>query len=405
MEQISDKKLEAKGNIREKKTIKDIALDILSKYSMIFILIAILIAFQLLTDGILWKPLNITNLILQNSHVLVLAVGMLLVILLGDVDLSVGSVVAFVGAASAVMMVQWQWPPVVAIVASLLIGGLIGAWNGFWISYIGIPAFIVTLAGLLSFRGLTQVILGGTTLAPFPTSFTKLSSGYIPDFFGDGGLHITSILIGLILSLLSVWNLWKARKRKKDNLFEVEPMVWFATKVAITVIAIMLLTFVLASYQGYPLILILVAVLVMVYGFITTKTTIGRQVYATGGNRKAAELSGVKTKKLTFWIFVNMGVMAALSGLLVASRLNAATPNAGNGFELDAIAAVYIGGASASGGIGTILGAVIGGLIMGILNNGMSIMGVGIDWQQAIKGLILLLAVAFDIYSRKRKAS
>lgn len=405
MEQISDKKLEAKGNIREKKTIKDIALDILSKYSMIFILIAILIAFQLLTDGILWKPLNITNLILQNSHVLVLAVGMLLVILLGDVDLSVGSVVAFVGAASAVMMIQWQWPPVVAIAASLLIGGLIGAWNGFWISYIGIPAFIVTLAGLLSFRGLTQVILGGTTLAPFPTSFTKLSSGYIPDFFGDGGLHITSILIGLILSLLSVWNLWKARKRKKDNLFEVEPMVWFATKVAITVIAIMLLTFVLASYQGYPLILILVAVLVMVYGFITTKTTIGRQVYATGGNRKAAELSGVKTKKLTFWIFVNMGVMAALSGLLVASRLNAATPNAGNGFELDAIAAVYIGGASASGGIGTILGAVIGGLIMGILNNGMSIMGVGIDWQQAIKGLILLLAVAFDIYSRKRKAS
>lgn len=405
MEQISDKKLEAKSNIREKKTIKDIALDILSKYSMIFILIAILIAFQLLTDGILWKPLNITNLILQNSHVLVLAVGMLLVILLGDVDLSVGSVVAFVGAASAVMMVQWQWPPIVAIAASLLIGGLIGAWNGFWISYIGIPAFIVTLAGLLSFRGLTQVILGGTTLAPFPTSFTKLSSGYIPDFFGDGGLHITSILIGLILSLLSVWNLWKARKRKKDNLFEVEPMVWFATKVAITVIAIMLLTFVLASYQGYPLILILVAVLVMVYGFITTKTTIGRQVYATGGNRKAAELSGVKTKKLTFWIFVNMGVMAALSGLLVASRLNAATPNAGNGFELDAIAAVYIGGASASGGIGTILGAVIGGLIMGILNNGMSIMGVGIDWQQAIKGLILLLAVAFDIYSRKRKAS
>lgn len=405
MEQISDKKLEAKSNIREKKTIKDIALDILSKYSMIFILIAILIAFQLLTDGILWKPLNITNLILQNSHVLVLAVGMLLVILLGDVDLSVGSVVAFVGAASAVMMIQWQWPPVVAIAASLLIGGLIGAWNGFWISYIGIPAFIVTLAGLLSFRGLTQVILGGTTLAPFPTSFTKLSSGYIPDFFGDGGLHITSILIGLILSLLSVWNLWKARKRKKDNLFEVEPMVWFATKVAITVIAIMLLTFVLASYQGYPLILILVAVLVMVYGFITTKTTIGRQVYATGGNRKAAELSGVKTKKLTFWIFVNMGVMAALSGLLVASRLNAATPNAGNGFELDAIAAVYIGGASASGGIGTILGAVIGGLIMGILNNGMSIMGVGIDWQQAIKGLILLLAVAFDIYSRKRKAS
>lgn len=405
MEQISDKKLEAKDNTREKKTIKDIALDILSKYSMIFILIAILIAFQLLTDGILWKPLNITNLILQNSHVLVLAIGMLLVILLGDVDLSVGSVVAFVGAASAVMMIQWQWPPFVAIGASLLIGGLIGAWNGFWISYIGIPAFIVTLAGLLSFRGLTQVILGGTTLAPFPTTFTKLSSGYIPDFFGDGGLHITSIIIGLLLSLLAVWNLWKARKRKKDNLFEVEPIVWFATKVAITFIAIMLLTFVLASYQGYPLILILVAVLVMVYGFVTTKTTIGRQVYATGGNRKAAELSGVKTKKLTFWIFVNMGVMAALSGLLVASRLNAATPNAGNGFELDAIAAVYIGGASASGGIGTILGAVIGGLIMGILNNGMSIMGVGIDWQQAIKGLILLLAVAFDIYSRKRKAS
>nr|WP_232208102.1 multiple monosaccharide ABC transporter permease [Carnobacterium sp. AT7] len=371
---------------------------------MIFILIAILIAFQLLTDGILWKPLNITNLILQNSHVLVLAIGMLLVILLGDVDLSVGSVVAFVGAASAVMMVQWQWNPMIAIVASLLIGGLIGAWNGFWVSYIGIPAFIVTLAGLLSFRGLTQVILGGTTLAPFPTVFTKLSSGYIPDFISNGELHMTSILIGLILSLITVWNMWKARKRKKDNLFEVESTVWFMIKVGIMFASIMLLTFVLASYQGYPVILILLAILIMVYGFITTKSTLGRQIYAIGGNRKAAELSGVKTKKLTFWIFVNMGVLSALAGLIVASRLNAATPNAGNGFELDAIAAVYIGGASASGGIGTILGAVIGGLIMGILNNGMSIMGVGIDWQQAIKGLILLLAVAFDVYSRKRKA-
>lgn len=405
MEETSEKKVLTPESNKEKKTAKDIVLDILSKYSMIFILIAILIAFQILTDGILWKPLNITNLILQNSHVLVLAIGMLLVILLGDVDLSVGSVVAFVGAASAVMMVQWQWHPMMAIVVSLLIGGLIGAWNGFWVSYIGIPAFIVTLAGLLSFRGLTQVILGGTTLAPFPTFFTKLSSGYIPDFIGGGELHVTSILIGLVLSLLAVWNMWKARKRKKDNLFEVESTVWFITKVLIMFVSIMLLTTVLASYKGYPVILILLAVLIMIYGFLTTKTTLGRQIYAIGGNRKAAELSGVKTKKLTFWIFVNMGVLSALAGLLVASRLNAATPNAGNGFELDAIAAVYIGGASASGGIGTILGAVIGGLIMGILNNGMSIMGIGIDWQQAIKGLILLLAVAFDVYSRKRKAT
>lgn len=405
MEETSGKKVLSPESNKEKKTAKDIVLDILSKYSMIFILIAILIAFQILTDGILWKPLNITNLILQNSHVLVLAIGMLLVILLGDVDLSVGSVVAFVGAASAVMMVQWQWHPMIAIIVSLFLGGLIGAWNGFWVSYIGIPAFIVTLAGLLSFRGLTQVILGGTTLAPFPTFFTKLSSGYIPDFIGGGELHVTSILIGLVLSLLAVWNMWKARKRKKDNLFEVESTIWFITKVAIMFVSIMLLTTVLASYKGYPVILILLAVLIMLYGFLTTKTTLGRQIYAIGGNRKAAELSGVKTKKLTFWIFVNMGVLSALAGLLVASRLNAATPNAGNGFELDAIAAVYIGGASASGGIGTILGAVIGGLIMGILNNGMSIMGVGIDWQQAIKGLILLLAVAFDVYSRKRKAT
>lgn len=405
MEETSGKKVLSPESNKERKTAKDIVLDILSKYSMIFILIAILIAFQILTDGILWKPLNITNLILQNSHVLVLAIGMLLVILLGDVDLSVGSVVAFVGAASAVMMVQWQWHPMIAIIVSLFLGGLIGAWNGFWVSYIGIPAFIVTLAGLLSFRGLTQVILGGTTLAPFPTFFTKLSSGYIPDFIGGGELHVTSILIGLVLSLLAVWNMWKARKRKKDNLFEVESTVWFMTKVVIMFVSIMLLTTVLASYKGYPVILILLAVLIMMYGFLTTKTTLGRQIYAIGGNRKAAELSGVKTKKLTFWIFVNMGVLSALAGLLVASRLNAATPNAGNGFELDAIAAVYIGGASASGGIGTILGAVIGGLIMGILNNGMSIMGIGIDWQQAIKGLILLLAVAFDVYSRKRKAT
>ncbi|MDU5334027.1 multiple monosaccharide ABC transporter permease [Enterococcus sp.] len=393
---------------KEKSTIniKEKLLDIFSKYSMVIILIALLIAFQLMTGGIFLRPLNITNIVLQNSHILVLAAGMLLVVLLGFVDLSVGSVMAFVGAIAGMMMVNNHMSPWIAVPVCLAIGALIGAWQGFWVAYVGIPAFIVTLAGLLMFRGLTQVVLGGQSLAPFPRAFQKISTGYLPEILvSSSGMHVLTLLLGAILALALVFFQWKAREKRKKNLFEVPSMNAFIFKSILTVGIVLGMSYIFAAYQGFPIILIILGVIVGVYGFLTNSTVAGRQIYATGGNLKAAQLSGIKTKKITFWVFVNMGMMAALAGLILAARLNAATPQAGTSLELDAMASVYFGGASTSGGIGTITGAIVGGLVMGVLNNGMSILGVGVDWQQAIKGLILLLAVVLDIYNKKRKIS
>ena len=394
------------GVKKEKQTLdlKTKALDIFSKYSMVIILIGLLIAFQLMTDGIFWRPLNITNIVLQNSHILVLAAGMLLVVLLGHVDLSVGSVMAFVGAISGILMVNNNISPWLAVPICIAIGAIIGAWQGYWVAYFGIPAFIVTLAGLLMFRGLTQVVLGGQSLAPFPEIFQKISTGYLPDLT-DSSIHLLTMILGVLIAAALVFGQWRTREKRKNNLFEVESMNMFMVKAVMTAVVMIGVTYIFASYQGYPVILVILGVIVAAYAFLTNKTVAGRQIYATGGNRKAAELSGIKTKKITFWVFVNMGAMAALAGLILAARLNAATPQAGTSMELDAMAAVYFGGASTSGGIGTIVGTIVGGLVMGVLNNGMSILGVGVDWQQAIKGLILLLAVVLDIYNKKKKAA
>ncbi len=372
------------------------------QYGMIIALVFITILFQILTDGILLKPLNVTNLILQNSYILVLAIGMVLVIITGHIDLSVGSIAAFIGALSAIMMVEMQLPPFLAVIIALGVGALIGAWQGFWIAYVRIPAFIVTLAGMLLFRGLTMIILGGQSIAPFPNSFQKISSGFLPDWFGGEGIHILTIVLGVILSLLVIWKEWKERKTQIKYNFETAPMWIFIAKVASLVAVVNVFTYVLATYKGIPNILVILFVLIVIYSFVMNRMIAGRHIYALGGNEKAAKLSGVKTKKVTFWVFVNMGAMAALSGLIFAARLNSATPKAGTNFELDAIAACFIGGASASGGIGTVIGAIIGGLVMGVMNNGMSLIGLGVDWQQGIKGLVLLLAVAFDIYNKSK---
>lgn len=390
---------------KKKFSFKDKLNDLFRRYSMVIILVALLIAFQLMTDGIFWRPLNITNLVLQNSHILVLAAGMLLVVLLGHVDLSVGSVMAFVGALAGLLMVNYNISPWLAVPLCILMGALIGAWQGFWVAYVEIPAFIVTLAGLLMFRGLTQVVLGGQSLAPFPEIFQKISTGYLPDITEGGSLHLVSMMIGIVIAITLIFSQWQSRERRKKNLFEVESMNAFLFKSLFISVVTIGVTYIFASYKGYPIILIILGVIVAVYSFLTNKTVAGRQIYATGGNKKAAELSGIKTKKITFWVFVNMGAMAALAGLILAARLNAATPQAGTSMELDAMAAVYFGGASTSGGIGTIMGAIIGGLVMGVLNNGMSILGIGVDWQQAIKGLILLLAVVLDIYNKKKKVA
>lgn len=372
------------------------------QYTMIIALVLITAFFQFLTDGILLKPLNVTNLVLQNSYILVLAIGMLLCILTGNIDLSVGSVAAFVGAISAVFSVKMGMPVWLTIFLSLLIGALIGAWQGYWIAYVRIPAFIVTLAGMLIFRGLTMVILKGQTIAPFPESYQLISSGFIPDFFHSPVIHITTLLIGAIISILIVWSEVRKRRDTKKYHFEVVSNQLFIGKLIGIIVVVNVFAFWLAQYKGIPNVFILLAALILVYSFVTQRTIAGRHIYAFGGNEKAAKLSGVKTNRVLFWVYVNMSILAALAGIVFAGRLNAATPKAGVNFEMDAIAACYIGGASASGGIGTVAGAIIGGLIMGILNNGMSIMGLSIDWQQAIKGTVLLLAVAFDIYTKNK---
>lgn len=374
------------------------------QYSMIFALIVITLLFQALSHGILLKPLNVTNLIQQNSYILVLAIGMVLVIITGHIDLSVGSVAAFVGAVSAIMMVDHGMPFWVALILSLLLGAVVGAWQGFWVAYVRIPSFIVTLAGMLLFRGLTMVVLNGQSIAPFPKLFQKMSSGFLPDIDGDPSIHSLTLIIGVALSLLMVWQEIRNRRTQRKYEFDVLPLPWFVAKLAAIAAVINVFTYVLAEYKGIPFILIILFVLIVVYTFVMKKTVMGRHAYAIGGNEKAAKLSGIKTRRATFWVFVNMGVLAALSGLIYAARLNAATPKAGTNFELDAIAACFIGGASATGGIGTVMGAIIGGLVMGIMNNGMSLIGLGIDWQQGIKGLVLLLAVGFDIYNKNKSA-
>ena len=375
----------------------------LRQYVMIIALVAVIIFFQIVTEGILLKPLNISNLISQNSYVLILAIGMLMCILIcGNIDLSVGSVAGFVGAVSAVFILKMDMPVSLAILFSLGIGFLIGSFHGFFIAYLGVPAFIATLGGMLIFRGLTMVILQGTSLAPMPSSYNFLAAGFVPDIVNIDGINLLAILIGIIASVLFIVSQVVERSNKKKYQFEVSSPRVFIAKMAVIVCVINAFTYALAVYKGIPMVLIIVTGLVLIYSFITNRTIIGRHIYAYGGNPKAAALSGVKTKQILFWVYVNMGVLAALAGIIFTGRLNSATPKAGVNFELDAIGACFIGGASTTGGVGTVVGAIVGGLLMGVLNNGMSILGVSIDWQQAIKGFVLLAAVGFDVYSKSK---
>lgn len=374
----------------------------LKQYAMFVALFVIIVFFQIMTKGVLLQPQNVTNLILQNSYVLVLSMGMMFVIITGYVDLSVGSVVAIIGAIAGYMTVQLKISALPTILAVLVAGVLIGMFHGLFIAYVRIPPFIVTLAGMLLFRGLTMVILNGRTMAPFPKLYENISNGYIPDFFGGSGLNILTLVVTLVLILLVAFGIIQKRAQLKK--YDIKQTGW-AFDGAKIVIAALLIGFVgysLSAYKGVPNVLILIGVLFVIYNFIAERTVLGRRVYAIGGNEKAARLSGIKTRWMMFIVYVNMGFMAAIAGIVFSARLNAATPKAGNGFELDAIAACFIGGASASGGVGTVMGAIIGALVMGVINNGMSILGIGIDWQQAIKGLVLLGAVAFDVVTKQQ---
>lgn len=374
----------------------------LREYGMLLSLVAIMVLFEVLTEGTLFQPLNLTNLVLQNSYIVIMALGMLLVIVAGHIDLSVGSVCGFIGALAAVLMVShgWHWLP--ASLACLAAGAAIGAAQGWLVAYPRIPSFIVTLGGMLVFKGLCLALLQGQSIGPFPETFQGLSSGFLPELAAGGTLRTTSLVIGLVAALALGAASLRGRAQRLRHGMETEPYAFFLGRTLLFVAAIGLFSYLLASYKGLPNVLIVMAVLIVAYDFATRRTTVGRRIYALGGNEKAARLSGIRTERLTFLAFVNMGMLAALAGLVFAARLNTATPKAGLGFELDVIAACFIGGASASGGIGRVTGAVIGAFIMGVMNNGMSILGVGIDYQQVIKGLVLLAAVYVDVYNKNK---
>ena len=383
----------------------------LRDYGLLASLLAIMTFFYFETGGVLLEPVNITNLILQNSYVVIMALGMLLVIVGGNIDLSVGSIVGFVGAIAATLMVTFKlpWPPVV--VFSLLLGGSIGAAQGYFVAYSKMPSFIVTLAGMLIFRGLTGNILLGQFVGPFARGFQSLSAGFIPDFSdfglltapaGEKQFYYLSMLVGVAGALALLFASTRRWRRDSAQAMETEPFALFIGKNAIFAALILFFSYKLAGNKGMPIVLIIMGALTLFYTFVTTRMTIGRRIFAMGGNRLAAQLSGVRTERLTFLTFVNMGVLAGLAGLIVAARLNSATPSAGNAFELDVIAACFIGGVSASGGVGKVMGVVIGAFFMGVMNNGMSILGIGIFWQQVVKGVVLLAAVFVDVYQKNK---
>ena len=375
------------------------------QYGMVLALFVVIILFQILTSGVLLMPLNISNIIQQNAYVLILACGMLLCILTGgNIDLSVGSVAGFVGAVSAVFVLRMDMSTPLAIILSLLIGLAIGCWHGFWIAYIGVPPFIATLAGMLIFRGLTLAMLQGVSLAPMPTDYAFVAAGFVPDTLGFNGLRIFTLITAVAVCILLIVMQTVARKKRQSYGFDVPHISMFIAQLAVISGVTIFFAYRLAQHRGMPMVLTIVAVLIIIYAFITNRTVFGRRIYAFGGNQLAAKLSGINTKRILFAVYANMGLLAALAGIVFTGRLNSATPKSGNGFELDAIAACFIGGASTTGGVGTIVGAIVGGLLMGVLNNGMAIMGVSIDWQQAVKGMVLLIAVAFDVLSKRNKA-
>ena len=379
----------------------------LRQYGILAALAVIIVLFQGLTGGRLLLPGNVNNLIQQNAYVLILAVGMVMVIIAGHIDLSVGSLAAMVGAIAAIAMTQWNLPWWAAVILAIFAGAMVGAWQGFWIAFVGIPAFIVTLAGMLLFRGLTLVLLTGGTINALPAEFNAIGGGWVPALLGSigegrGSRDILTIFLGLVASAMLLLQQLRARGKQRKLQLVKESPVSFWGKNAIAVVVILALTWQLSAYRGTPIILVIVGLLILLFTFVLNRTVFGRHVYAIGGNLFAAQMSGVKTSWISFFIFVNMGVLAGLAGIVTTARAGGAVASAGQNFELDAIAAVFIGGAAVTGGVGTVIGAIVGALIMGVLNMGLSILSVDAAWQQAIKGLVLLLAVAFDALSKRR---
>ena len=386
---------------------KDQILGFLKKNTMIIVLIIVVAFFSWRTGGAILLPMNVSNLISQNAYVFVLATGMLLCILTGgNIDLSVGSVVCFVGAVGALLMVNLNVPVWLTIIIMILIGTAIGAFQGFWIAFVRIPPFIVTLAGMLAFRGLSNVVLNGLTVSiKDKTTFVNLFGGgadcYIHDFFGGSELNLTCLFGGILAAALLVILQVSSRIKKKNSSYELEPFWTFLAKLVVLAGALVVFAYKLAQHKGIPSVLIWVLAVVIVYGYITSNTTVGRYFYAVGGNEKATKLSGIDTNKVYFLAYTNMGFLAALAGMITIARLTSAQPTYGQNYEMDAIGSCFIGGASAYGGIGTVPGVIVGAVLMGVINLGMSLMGVDANMQKVVKGVVLLAAVIFDVVSKR----
>ncbi len=374
------------------------------QFGILGALVVIILLFQALTGGKTLEPNNLINIVNGNAYVLILAVGMVMVIVAGHIDLSVGSVAAFVGIVVAQSMTLWGWPWPFAILLGLLLGALVGAWHGFWVAYVGVPAFIVTLAGMLLFRGANQWV-GNSTSLPVPRDFTFIGGGFLPDFGPQFGYSNWTLILGLVAAVAVVWQERRLRKAQAQMGAEQAPFWVSAVKVGLLLAVVLLATYLFATGRvgtSFPISGIILAVLVLGYSFLTNNTTIGRHVYAVGGNWRAAELSGVDIRRTNFFVMFNMSVLAAVAGMLWIARSVASGPGDGVGWELDAIAAVFIGGAAVTGGIGTVVGSIIGGLVIAVLNNGLQLLSVTADYVQMIKGLVLLLAVAIDVYSKRQ---
>jgi putative multiple sugar transport system permease protein len=381
--------------------------DILKKYTMVFALVIIIAFFYWRTGGKILLPQNINNLISQNAYVFVLAAGMLLCILTGgNIDLACGSVVCFVGGIGAVIMAKnvnvW-----VAVIVMLIGGLLVGVWQGFWIAYVKVPPFIATLAGMYAFRGLSNVVLQGLTVGVNNTTFLNVFGGgadcYVPDFIGGGALNMTCFIAGIVIAAIYIIAVLRNRVSAKSKGYEVAPMGMVLIRIVIVCAVIIWVFYKLSKYKGIPTSLIWIAAVLLAYSYITSKTTMGRYLYAVGGNEKATRLSGIDSRKIYFFAYVNMGLMSGLAGILTIARAGNAQPTFGQGYEMDAIASCFIGGASAYGGEGNVFGVVIGAILMGVINQGMSIMGMEANYQKVVKGLVLLIAIIFDVMSKKEK--
>lgn len=378
----------------------------IKQYGMIFMLVVIYLIFAALTKGATLSPANINNLVMQNGYVVILATGMLLCCLTGNVDLGVGSLVALTGAVCGIVMVDHGMSMWVAILLALLVGIASGVFVGFFVAFLGVPPFITTLATWLMWRGLTYTVLQAQTKGPFGSDFTFIGSGFLPTVkipFGTGTLDLVSIVVAAVIAVLVILAEIKSVATKKKYGFAQNPFWQLAVKDIVIIFVVFFVFYKLGRNAGIPFILVILAVIVGVYQFITSCTVAGRQIYALGGNRKAANLSGINTDKVFFWVYTNSGFLAAVAGIVLAARNASATPKAGDGFEMDAIASCYIGGTAVAGGAGTVMGAVVGAFIMGVLNNGMSIYGWSTDVQKVVKGAVLLLAVTADLLSKRKK--